>query len=214
MSEAHEPVLRRVEQKDALLEAALDHVPFDGWSRQALEAAARDLDVDETTLRRLFPQGGDDLLAWFEDWADRRMLERVDPGELGRMRMRERIAALVRARLEILTPHREAVRRALAARMLPHNAIHGSRAAWRTVDRMWEAAGDQGGDGLNRYSKRALLAAVHASTLLYWLEDHSLDQQDSWAFLDRRIENVMGIMKLRQRLESMIPGGGRATGTG
>ena len=29
------------------------------------------------TARRLFPQGGDSLLAWLDDWADRRMVEAV-----------------------------------------------------------------------------------------------------------------------------------------
>ena len=35
---------------------------------------ARDAGLDPATARRLFPQGGDSLLAWLDDWADRRML--------------------------------------------------------------------------------------------------------------------------------------------
>ena len=61
--------------KDRLLEAALLHAAFDGWSRRTLINAAADAGLDAATARRLFPQGGDSLLAWLDDWADRRMLE-------------------------------------------------------------------------------------------------------------------------------------------
>jgi ubiquinone biosynthesis protein COQ9 len=202
--------LGRIAEKDALLEAALDHVPFDGWSRQTLQAAARDRGLDPANARRLFPGGGDDLLAWLEDWADRRMLLRLADLDLPALRVRERIAAMVRARLEVLAPHREAVRRALAARMLPHNAIAATRALWRTVDRMWDAAGDGQGGGFGHYSRRALLSGVWSATLLFWLEDPSEDQIESWAFLDRRIEDVMRLGRLGARLESFFPWPGRS----
>jgi hypothetical protein len=110
--------LSRLERRDRVLEAALSHVPFDGWSRKSLYAGAADAGFDAATARLLFPGGGDDLLDHLDDWADRRMLARLDELDLATMRVRERVAAAVRARLEVLAPHREAVRRALAARMV------------------------------------------------------------------------------------------------
>ena len=84
----------REDQRDRLLEAALVHVPFDGWSRRSLLAGARDLGVEPGLARRLFPRGGDDLLAQLERWADRRMLAQVDTGALAAMRMREAMRKL------------------------------------------------------------------------------------------------------------------------
>lgn len=198
----------REEQRDRLLEAALVHVPFDGWSRRSLLAGARDLGLEPGTARRLFPRGGDDLLAHVERWADRQMLARIDTASLEIMRVRERIATLVRARLEVLLPHREAMRRAVAARLLPTNALTAGSSLWHTVDLMWTAAGDHAAD-FSRYSKRALLAAVYSSTFLYWLEDRSPSCEDTWAFLDRRIEDVMQIGNLRQRLDDTLRSLGR-----
>jgi ubiquinone biosynthesis protein COQ9 len=189
----------REEQRDRLLEAALAHVPFDGWSRRSLFAGARDLDLDPGLARRLFPRGGDDLLAQLERWADRRMLAKVRPDDLAAMRIRERIAALVRARLEALAPHREAMRRAVAARLLPGNAMAGCASLWRSVDLMWSLAGDQAED-YSYYTKRSLLAGVWTSTFLFWLEDRSDGFRDSWAFLDRRIGDVMQIGAMRARV--------------
>ncbi len=190
--------------KDSVIEAALLHAAFDGWSRRTLLNAAQDAGVDAATARRLFPQGGDSLLAWLDDWADRRMVEALADVDLPKLPVRRRIALLVRTRLELLTPHREAVRRAVAAHGLPGNLAGTSRALWRTVDLMWRTAG-LGGDpaeGFSYYSRRATLAGVLGTTLLYWLDDQSADCADSWAFLDRRIEGVMQIGRLRSTLDS------------
>src|SRR3546814_12063346 len=86
--------------------------------------------------------------------------------------------------------HKEAVRRALAFLALPGNAGLAVRSLYRTVDAIWWACGDRSTD-FNFYTKRGLLAAVYSSTLLYWLDDGSDGHADSWAFLDRRIADVM-----------------------
>jgi ubiquinone biosynthesis protein COQ9 len=196
-------VAERRALKDRVLEAALLHAAFDGWSRRTLINAASDAGLDPTTARRLFPQGGDSLLAWLDDWADRKMLEAVADQDLLRMPVRRRIATLVRARLETLTPHREAMRRAAVAHGLPNNAVEAGRALWRTVDRMWQAAGLGGerAEGFSYYSRRASLAAVLVATFLYWLEDQSEGSAETWAFLDRRIEDVMRVGRARSMLE-------------
>jgi ubiquinone biosynthesis protein COQ9 len=196
----------REEQRDRLLEAALVHVPFDGWSRRALFAGAADLGLEPGLARRLFPRAGDDMLVHVERWADRQMLARVGP--LDGLRVRERIAKLVRTRLEVLGPHREAMRRATAARLLPSNGFAACGRLWRTVDLMWAAAGDDARDA-SYYTKRSLLAAVWTATFLFWLEDRSEDFKDTWAFLERRIDNVMQIGRLRARLDDLFKGLGR-----
>ena len=196
----------REEQRDRLLEAALVHVPFDGWSRRSLFAGAADLGVEPGAARRLFPRAGDDLLAQVERWADRQMLARA--GALEGLRVRDRIATLVRTRLEVLGPHREAMRRATAARVLPSNGFAACGSLWRTVDLMWSAAGDDARDA-SYYTKRSLLAAVWTSTFLFWLDDRSPGFEDTWAFLDRRIDNVMQIGKLRARFDGLFESLGR-----
>ncbi|MCS7268363.1 MAG: COQ9 family protein [Geminicoccaceae bacterium] len=206
-----EALRARREQRDRILEAALAHVAFDGWSDRALRAGADDAGIDRATARRLFPQGGDSLLAWLDDWADRKMLEACPAEELQRLPVRRRIARLVRARLEALAPHREAVRRALAARGLPGNWLEAGKAFWTTLDRIWQAVGlpPEADSGLDYYTRRATLAAVLLSTTLFWLEDESEGCRATWAFLDRRIEDALNIGRFAGRLRgfvSWIPG--------
>ena len=144
--------------------------------------------------RRFFPRGGESLVEAFSEWADTEMKTHMETSEQGRIR--DRITGAVRARIEIMTPHKEAARRAAAFLALPQNAVLAARLGFATVDAMWRAAGDKTSD-FNYYTKRALLAGVYGSTLLYWLTDSSDGHGDTWRFLDARIDDVMKIQKLR-----------------
>ena len=186
------------EIRDRLLDAALMHVPFDGWSESSFSAAIADAGVDETLARALFPRGAVDLALAHHARGDRVMLDRLAGADLSDMRFRDRIAAAVRFRLQA-EPDREVVRRGVTLFALPQHAPDGARAIWNTADAIWTALGDTSEDA-NWYTKRATLSAVYSSTLLYWLGDESEDHQATWAFLDRRIDNVMQFEQLKAKV--------------
>lgn len=173
---------------DRLLEAALVHVPFDGWSEATLAAAAQDAGVSPDLARALYPRGGLDLALAYHRRGDAQMLAELAARDLTALRFRERVVLAVRLRLE--RADREAVRRAAALMALPQNAPEAARAVWNTADAIWNALGDTSEDG-NWYSKRAILSGVYSATVLYWLGDESEGSAETWAFLDRRIEGVM-----------------------
>lgn len=180
--------------RQAILEAALVHVPFDGWTQGVLQQAARDAGFDKVTALRVFPGGPIEAITYWSHLADRRMLEDLEKHDLAAMKVRERIATAIRVRLGRAAPHREALSRALGMLALPLYAGRGTALLWRTVDAIWYAAGDKATD-FNYYTKRALLAGVYSATLLHWLDDKSPGFADSWAFLDRRIADVMRVPK-------------------
>jgi ubiquinone biosynthesis protein COQ9 len=190
-------------QRDALILAALPHVPFDGWSRKTLRAAAESSGFGADAADRLFAGGVKDAVAHFLDLADRLMVEDLKGVDMAALKIRARIAKAVRVRLERWTPHREAVRRALALSPLPSFAGDSLRGWYRTVDAMWRAAGDTSTD-FNFYTKRGLLAGVYGATLLYWLDDRSEGCAATWDFLDRRIADVMQIPQLGGRLTARL----------
>jgi len=179
-------------QRRRLLQAALPHIPFDGWSWTAIDAGARDLGLVPGEAQRLFPGGPLELVRCFSSEADHQMLEALEGLDLKSMKVRDKVAAGVRQRLEALTAHREALRSGLTFLALPQNAATGLACLYRTVDAIWYAAGDRATD-YNFYTKRALLAAVYSSTLLFWLNDKSADHAATWAFLERRISEVLQV---------------------
>ncbi len=184
------------EVRAALAPGLASNAAFDGWGDAARDMAAEGAGIDRDVARLAFPGGAVDMIdAWFA-YVDAAMAAGLPPELLGTMKIRERITALIEARLGVLAPDREALRRALAVLALPTNAFKAARLGWRTADRMWRTAGDTATD-YNHYTKRATLLAVYASTITVFLDDESEGLADTRAFLSRRIDGLMRFEKAK-----------------
>lgn len=172
---------------------------FDGWNAQALSATAVAQGVDPDVAAIAFPGGAIDMIdAWF-DSVDRRMAEALPPETLAAMKVRQKITALVEARLTILAPDREALRRALAILAMPQNVVRAAKLGWRAADLMWRMAGDTATD-YNHYTKRTILGGVYGATITVFLDDESEGWSDTRAFLARRIEGIMRFEKTKAQI--------------
>lgn len=187
--------------RDALLDAALAHVPFEGMNDRALMAGARDLNMSPDLARVHFPQGGAGLAAAYHRRADamlRDSLPQTPPGG----RFRDRVAEAIWRRLMLVDA--ELVRAGAATLSLPQNAALAARLVWETADVIWTGLGDASRD-VNWYSKRATLSAVISATVLFWLGDDSPDHAETRGFIDRRIDGVMRFESAKSTLRK-LPG--------
>jgi ubiquinone biosynthesis protein COQ9 len=189
--------------RQAVLMDALPHAAFDGFTDSVLDKAGKEVGIDKTELARLFEGGPASLVEFYSVWADEQMETALAESDLKAMKIRERIAAAVRARLTVLKPHKEAARRAAAMLSLPMNAALGARLMYRTVDAMWRSVGDTSTD-FNFYTKRGILAGVYGATAMRWFTDDSADQKATEEFLAARIENVMQFEKLKAKAKEAL----------
>lgn len=174
---------------NSVIRAMLVHVPFDGWTDKAIEAAGQDLDLSDETLAHLFPRGAISAVEAFVAMSDQDMIKRfaeLDPRPDG---VTVTIKTLILMRLEEAAPHREAVSRALQILARPQNTPVAIQTLYRSIDCMWRIAGDRSVD-LNFYSKRALLAGVYSATLAYWIANPGADQEKMDLFVSRRLREV------------------------
>jgi ubiquinone biosynthesis protein COQ9 len=185
----------RTPERDRAIEAMLPYVAREGWTSRALRSALGD--AGEADL--LFPGGTVDMIEAFSDLADRKMQEEAARRGFAGLRTAERVRAILALRLEQNREAKEAVRHAVGVLALPHNAGRAAACVARTVDAVWQTAGDKATD-FSWYTKRAILAPIYAATLLFWLRDPSEDDVATLAFLDRRLRGVGRIGRLRQRL--------------
>ncbi|AZQ69005.1 COQ9 family protein [Silicimonas algicola] len=183
---------------EALLDAALDHVPFDGWSPATFRAATSEAGMTEAEAKALAPRGAIDLAVALHRRGDRAMVEKMASVGSVDMRYRDRVSAALHYRVEAL-PDREVARKSSALFSLPTHAAEGAKLIWETSDAIWTALGDTSRDG-NWYSKRATLSAVWGSVVLYWLGDDSIGHERTKEFIDRRIDNVMSVEEIKGRL--------------
>lgn len=183
-------------RRDEILMHILTDIPFDGWTDQALRRIYRDHEISATDQQLLFPRAIRDVLAHLSDWADRQMLASIENNpDFAIMRIRDKIAFGVMARLEALAPWRLAVEKSLPLLAQPMLARQALKSTWQSADRLWRTAGDTSTD-YNYYTKRSLLMGVITSTTLFWVHDKSEDSNRTRTFLANRIEQVLGLGRL------------------
>ncbi|TMV11773.1 COQ9 family protein [Arenibacterium halophilum] len=181
-----------------LREAALSHVPFDGWSAETFAAAVRDTGIDPDLARAICPRGAVDLAVSAHHAGDAALAARAEEIDISALRYSEKVAELIWQRIQ-LAGDAEVVRRATTLFALPQHAAEGAGLIWGTADTIWRVLGDASND-VNWYTKRMTLSAVYGSCVLFWLGDTSEGHADTRAFIDRRIADVMRFEKVKADL--------------
>lgn len=163
------------------LKALLPLANETGWTALNADKAAKNAEISAGEQALAAPNGITDLIDQFFDDAADQMLVELAAKDLGALRTHERVAAALRAWLDVLEPNRSAVRSAAGRGMLPWGAGAATRRVWRVADTVWEAAGDTATD-YNRQTKRGLLSLVIPSIVMKWLN------ADDPAEVDKHIE--------------------------
>jgi ubiquinone biosynthesis protein COQ9 len=175
------------ETEQQVLDHALALAPHHGWTWATVKQAGRAAGLSDGETELLLPHGPADLAALLSRRHDARalvMLRNIDPAAL---KIRQRVAAAVEARLDAAAQDEPATRRWMGWLALPANAPLAGRLAWESADVLWRWAGDVATDE-NHYSKRALLAGILTGALAIRL---SAGRAAALAFTARRIEDVM-----------------------
>ena len=179
----------RMEQ--AVLDSAIERAPALGWNGRLVRAACEAQGLSRGDEELLLPNGARDLAAllWrrHDDQAMAALAD-IDPATL---KIRERIARGVEARLEAAAVDGEAEKRVAGFMALPTNADLALTLTWATADRLWRWAGDSATDW-NHYSKRAILSGILVPAMTLRLFDGKAAAD---AFVAARIENVMSFEK-------------------
>ena len=193
--------------KIKLVRAMLSHVPFDGWTWTAMEQGAVDINFkkNKSENERLeiynlfFNNGSIDFIKVFAEIIDSRVQENYNSLDPKPQRIPEKIKKLILMRLNLCLPYREAIRSSLCLTALPKNSKQSIKILYTTCNSIWRLAGDKSTD-FSFYTKRLSLASVYASTLLFWLNDTSSEQEETEYFLERRLVDISMISKLKKPL--------------
>ena len=183
----------------ALAPAIAEAASFDGWTAQAVAAAAAQLGVDPALAAFAFRDGAMTMIEAWIGAIDLHMAQTCPAQQMSNLPIRERIRTLVWTRLEAARGKEEALSRALAIMAMPQNVVAATRLGWRSADRMWRLAGDRASD-YNHYTKRLTLGTLYGATLQVFAGDDSADKAETRAFLDRRIAGVMRFEKVKAQL--------------
>ena len=193
-----------------LIRAMLIHVPFDGWTWEAMEQGAIDIGYEKkkTSSERikifkgLFKNGSIDFIDIFSQIIDLEVKENYNSIESKPERVPEKIKKIIMIRLHLCQKYKEAVRSSISLSAIPVNTKISLNILYRTCNSIWRIVGDKSTD-FSFYTRRISLAAVYTSTLLFWLNDKSNNNIETEFFLDRRLKDISKISSLKRPLSDL-----------
>uniref|UniRef100_A0A4X2LBY0 Ubiquinone biosynthesis protein n=2 Tax=Vombatus ursinus TaxID=29139 RepID=A0A4X2LBY0_VOMUR len=190
-----------------ILTAALEFVPAHGWTPEAIAEGAQSLGLSSAAAG-MFGNDGSELILHFVTQCNaklNRVMEEeqklVQLGQAEKRKTDQFLRDAVETRLRMLIPYIEHWPRALGMLMLPHNIPASLNLLTRMVDDMWHYAGDQSTD-INWYTRRAVLAGIYNTTELVMMQDSSPDFEDTWRFLENRINDAMSMGHTAKQVKS------------
>ena len=186
-----------------ILDAALKHVQFDGWSDQTIKRVCKDLHFSESLIYQIFPRGGIDLALTFHKQDDARFVKEFSISKFNEssLGVSDRVENAIISRLAISYENKEAVKRSISLFSTPFYLSEGTRALWDTCDKIWMVIGDKS-DDFNWYSKRITLTTVYSAALFFWIDDESNNSALTKNFVQRRIANVMEFERVKRNFKN------------
>src|ERR1041385_4663119 len=88
-----------------------ENAVFDGWTQAAVDSAAGQLGIDPVRARLATPKTQAGMIDTYVQEVDRALEAWFTPKRMAKLKIREKIRALVWHRLEIMGPAREGIRR-------------------------------------------------------------------------------------------------------
>ena len=184
-----------------LLDAAIPCAADLGFSPALLAAAGEACELSGGDVGLLLPNGPADLVALLSRRHDAAAMQTLSELDAGALKIREKIAQGVSARMEAAAADLEASKRAAGFLTLPQNLSLAARLTWESADQIWRWAGDVATDE-NHYSKRAILSGILAPAMTMRLFD---GREPAEAFVAARIENVMAFEKWKAGVKVSEP---------
>ncbi|XP_033754409.1 ubiquinone biosynthesis protein COQ9, mitochondrial-like isoform X2 [Pecten maximus] len=193
--------------KNRILTASMAFVPEHGWSKTALAAGAA-VEGLPSVAHGMFPRGGAHLASFFYQNCNKELAAKlkreVESQEEGEAKPSTRvfITNAVETRLRMVMPYLDNWHQAMAIQALPENIPYAWTNLLQLTDDIWYYAGDRSHD-FNWYTKRVSLAGVYKSTEIYMIQDKSANLQDTWEFLDNRIDNLVTVGECARSAKSV-----------
>ncbi len=183
----------------------LNHVPFDGWSWEALYRGSMDLKLykkeltpdDKDKLRSYFDYDLVKSVEIFNDYLDKEMKIKFSRQDQNKKRIPEKIKSLILLRLKSSSMFKESIRSSIAFMTLPQNSKKSFKMLYKTCDEIWRVAGDDS-TNFSFYTKRLILAGVYTSTLMFWMNENSEKLIATEKFLDRRLNDISKFGKFKK----------------
>lgn len=144
----------------------------------------------------MFPNGAYDLVDYVATRNLRLMSDHIQSLPTANLTPLEILRLAMKKRLSLVIPFMARWSEAIGVSVQVVHVPATLESIALLADEMWHLAGDSAVD-TSWYTKRAALASVYSAAELYMLTDQSADYCNTWAFVDRRLEDVACVANLQ-----------------
>ncbi|KAH8277545.1 hypothetical protein KR018_000137 [Drosophila ironensis] len=188
-----------------ILDAALQHVPQHGWTRQAIIQGAEESGYP-SVVHGMFPEGGFALVSHFNGKCNAELVkslqQKTDDGKKEVGNPLDFLVQAVRQRMEMVVPYKAHWPQAMALLAQPQNAPTALAQVLTLVDDICYYSGDRSVD-FGWYTRRVGLATIMKMTELYMLQDSSAEHAQTWDFLKNRMDEAVQLQMMLGQSEGM-----------
>lgn len=195
-----------MERKQELRQKFIESLDFEGWSQQALEKAAKDIGLEPGYLGVMYPGGIAEFTNEFVDECNNTAFNKTKNEDFKKLRTTQKVEELIYQR--IATYHRELgdlnrLRKFAGYSANPAHVAGSARNIYDFASDVWYSLNDKSTD-ISYYTKRLSLSAIYTKSMLYSLGDKSDNLQQTRKFIQKSIDGLMKINKLKQKLNDFI----------
>jgi len=164
-------------------------------SADTIAQAVEQAELDANYSQILFPNGMVDLIEFYNNQADEQMVKAIEKDkDFAKLGTTAKVAHVIKTRLQQQAKYKSKIQGMFKYLLNPLHAATALKLKYNTMDAIWKLAGDASND-YNFYTKRGLLGIVYMRTINFWFNDNSKDNQDTWAYLDKRLDEVVSVGK-------------------
>lgn len=192
----------RHDHRSEILRCALDRVPCEGWTEDALALGVLDANLPPTSIG-LIKHRSSDLVSFFMTECNRRLDDELSLNyvpswdDSTNISLRKKLGASIRLRLEMVRPYVESNRWHEGMAIGVQNSLETARQLESLVDIICKHVG-----GNFDPVQRAAIGGVYIATELHMLTDKSTGYEDTWVFMDDRIGDLESLAEVKNNLVS------------
>mgnify|MGYP006396155907 FL=1 len=188
------------QKKQRFLNHFISIVQKNSWNIESFNKAQKKLKYSPNLLKVLFPNKLNDLVFYFSDFINKKMITAYKKKRINKKSLRLQILTLLKIRFNILNEYKSVIKESMVFLCSPSKQLLSSKLIFKTADFMWISINDKSTD-YNFYTKRAILGTIYSVVILFWLNDKSNKLDKTYNLLEKLIMNMNFISSLKKCLK-------------
>ena len=188
------------QKKQRFLNHFISIVQKNSWNIESFNKAQKKLKYSSNLLKVLFPNKLNDLVFYFSDFINKKMITAYKKKRINKKSLRLQILTLLKIRFSILNEYKSVIKESMVFLCSPSKQLLSSKLIFKTADFMWISINDKSTD-YNFYTKRAILGTIYSVVILFWLNDKSNKLDKTYNLLEKLIMNMNFISSLKKCLK-------------